>query len=77
MTLLLAHHIHGDRLTPVNMIGLVLCLLGMSLHGAAKHSKKLSFVGGRPLTVSSPTSLDSASRSGFDFEDRKKLLDDV
>ena len=71
MTLLLAHYLHGDRLTHVNLVGLLLCLLGMSLHGASKHAMKSSV--GLPTRPSpSPT----IPIQGFSFDDRKKLLDD-
>lgn len=40
ITLLLAHHLHGDRLSRINMFGLVLCITGMLIHGAAKHNRK-------------------------------------
>uniref|UniRef100_A0A914YJM9 Sugar phosphate transporter domain-containing protein n=1 Tax=Panagrolaimus superbus TaxID=310955 RepID=A0A914YJM9_9BILA len=73
MTLLLAHYLHGDRLTHVNLMGLLLCLIGMSLHGASKHSKKTSL--GLPTRPSLSPSLPSQT-SGFSFDDRKKLLDD-
>jgi solute carrier family 35 protein C2 len=76
MTLLLAHYLHGDRLTHVNLMGLLLCLVGMSLHGASKHSKKTTSLGlpTRPSSLSSPTLLPQGS--GFNFDDRKKLLED-
>ncbi|KAH7722047.1 Protein Y47G6A.7 b [Aphelenchoides avenae] len=40
ITLLLAHHLHGDRLSRINLFGLVLCITGMLIHGAAKHNRK-------------------------------------
>ncbi|VDN51758.1 unnamed protein product [Dracunculus medinensis] len=46
VTLLLAHFINGDRLTMINIFGLLLCLSGMSLHGASnrhKSKRRLSF----------------------------------
>ncbi|KAK0422667.1 hypothetical protein QR680_007711 [Steinernema hermaphroditum] len=63
MTLLLAHHLNGDRLSNVNIFGLCLCLIGMTVHGASKRHSKSA-----PRT-SSPTSLLSNGDS-----DRKFLL---
>lgn len=40
ITLLLAHYLNGDKLTGMNMVGLVLCFLGMILHAMSKNQKK-------------------------------------
>lgn len=32
VTLILAHHYKGDEFSPVNIVGLVLCVSGVSLH---------------------------------------------
>jgi len=73
MTLLLAHYVHGDRLTNVNLMGLTLCLLGMSLHGATKHKQKGS-LGSRASTL---MEFPSSSSINQNCDDRKKLLEDV
>ncbi|CAD5211465.1 unnamed protein product [Bursaphelenchus xylophilus] len=36
ITLLLAHQLHGDRITPLNIMGLGLTLTGMLIHGMTK-----------------------------------------
>lgn len=36
-TLMLAHFANGDNMSEVNLIGLILCLIGMGLHGMSKH----------------------------------------
>ncbi|TKR95398.1 hypothetical protein L596_009573 [Steinernema carpocapsae] len=64
MTLLLAHQLNGDRLSNINLFGLLLCLLGMTIHGLSKRHSKSA-----PRTAS-PTSLHS---NGGD-SDRKFLL---
>uniref|UniRef100_A0A0M3I0Q7 TPT domain-containing protein n=2 Tax=Ascaris TaxID=6251 RepID=A0A0M3I0Q7_ASCLU len=62
VTLLLAHFINGDHLTPINVFGLLLCLSGMSLHGASRHHKQ------NPRFANSlPT----------EAADRKSLLNDM
>ncbi|VDK45620.1 unnamed protein product [Anisakis simplex] len=42
ITLSLAHFVNGDRLTPVNVLGLLLCFSGMALHALSKHRKQTS-----------------------------------
>lgn len=49
ISLLLAHQINGDRLSDINIVGLVLCVLGMTLHSITKHTRHKSAV------LSSPT----------------------
>uniref|UniRef100_A0A7I4XX10 TPT domain-containing protein n=1 Tax=Haemonchus contortus TaxID=6289 RepID=A0A7I4XX10_HAECO len=39
-TLLLAHLLNNDRLSSVNIAGLVLCLLGMALHGMSRKRQR-------------------------------------
>uniref|UniRef100_A0AC34RN80 Triose phosphate transporter n=2 Tax=Panagrolaimus sp. JU765 TaxID=591449 RepID=A0AC34RN80_9BILA len=75
MTLCLAHYLHGDRFTRVNLIGLCLCLLGMSLHGATKNRQKLFAT--RTLSSPSMVEMPSNATATFNFDDRKKLLEDV
>ncbi|KAI6230063.1 TPT domain-containing protein [Aphelenchoides fujianensis] len=65
VTLLLAHHLHGDKITFVNMVGLTLTLSGMLIHGIAKqnaHQRKLSARGGS--TVVDCIDLDGATACG-------------
>ncbi len=38
MTLLLAHLLNGDRLSHVNLLGLILCISGMLLHARTRGS---------------------------------------
>lgn len=40
VTLLLAHLINHDRLSPINSVGLVLCIGGMSLHAVARRRQR-------------------------------------
>uniref|UniRef100_A0AC35U9L8 TPT domain-containing protein n=1 Tax=Rhabditophanes sp. KR3021 TaxID=114890 RepID=A0AC35U9L8_9BILA len=59
MTLLLAHYLNHDKLSFINMIGLVLCLTGMIFHAVNKHKKAL---GSNRINV------------GSDAEDARRLL---
>lgn len=62
-SLLLAHYLHGDRLSNVNVLGLVLCIMGMVLHSVNKHS---SLIHERPaalITGISPSSSRRESRT--------------
>lgn len=74
ISLLLAHHIHGDHLSNVNIAGLVLCVVGMVLHSVNKHrhglrqrERSASILGspsGRKESLSA--SVHSHSRCGSD-----------
>jgi len=66
ITLLLAHHLHGDRLTSINLAGLSLCVAGMVVHSVSKHSRKKV-----------PTRMTSSALNpliAVEHEDRKILL---
>lgn len=66
ITLLLAHHLHGDRLTSINLVGLSLCVAGMVVHSVSKHSRKKV-----------PTRMTSSALNpliAVEHEDRKMLL---
>ncbi|MFH4976683.1 hypothetical protein AB6A40_003392 [Gnathostoma spinigerum] len=41
VTLLLAHFFNGDHLTSLNLLGLLLCIMGMSLHAFSKRQSKM------------------------------------
>ncbi|KAI6178154.1 TPT domain-containing protein [Aphelenchoides besseyi] len=81
VTLLLAHHLHGDKITWINMIGLTLTLSGMLIHGLLvkqnAHQRKLSARGASGSTVVDCIDLDGASSCGpcdHHKEDRQRLL---
>lgn len=40
ITLLLAHYLHGDKLTYLNIVGLLLCISGMVVHSVVKNNRK-------------------------------------
>lgn len=84
VTLLLAHYLHGDQITLINLFGLVLTLVGMLIHGLTKHSshqRKLANRSSLPgSTVVDCIDLDRAASCGslkgddHKSEDRQRLL---
>ncbi|CAJ0567324.1 unnamed protein product, partial [Mesorhabditis spiculigera] len=46
-TLLLAHFAHGDQMSEVNLVGLMMCLCGVGLHGMNRHRNAIKFEKGR------------------------------
>jgi len=40
ITLLLAHYLHGDRFSRINILGLFICIFGMVIHGVSRHNRK-------------------------------------
>ncbi|CAP33345.1 Protein CBG14941 [Caenorhabditis briggsae] len=64
-TLLLAHLINKDKLTELNICGLVLCLSGMLLHGMNKRRQRTH----RPLPSCSTTSRSEDSRKLLSSEE--------
>lgn len=80
--MLLAHHLHGDKITLVNVLGLGLTLSGMLIHGLTKPNaqRKLSRLQTTPvesLALERPSvTIKSASGSpkGAVSEDQERLL---
>uniref|UniRef100_A0A915EN50 Sugar phosphate transporter domain-containing protein n=1 Tax=Ditylenchus dipsaci TaxID=166011 RepID=A0A915EN50_9BILA len=70
ITLLLAHHLHGDHLTNINIFGLSLCILGMMVHSWMKQDRKMQKI---PMRMTSSTFIPSSYPKN-EHEDRKLLL---
>jgi solute carrier family 35 protein C2 len=70
ITLLLAHHLHGDKLTRINLFGLILCIAGMLIHGAAKHNRQRLLQRHNERMVK----LDSSVIKPSEMDDRRLLL---
>ncbi|KAI1713937.1 triose-phosphate transporter family domain-containing protein [Ditylenchus destructor] len=76
ITLLLAHYLHGDRLTQINVFGLTLCIGGMALHSwtHASNRKKMSMQMLPNNRFCSSSGSFSPSLGRNEQEDRKLLL---
>ncbi|KAI6182962.1 TPT domain-containing protein [Aphelenchoides bicaudatus] len=86
VTLLLAHYLHGDKITLINLMGLVLTLCGMLIHGLNKHSShqrkasaRTSLPGSKVVDCidmdrASSCSLKGSFGLGDKMEDRQRLL---
>jgi hypothetical protein len=53
LTLLLAHLLNGDRLSQVNMLGLVLCISGMLIHARSRtpHAVPRAVISGSTIPI--------------------------